>query len=280
MYKDRYFEVSPGIKLRYIDEGQGRPIVFVPGWMFSADVFERQIDYFKKRYRCIAIDPRCHGKSTITREGNSYDQQGEDLGKLVEHLKLRDIVLAGWSFGAIACWAYAEQFGFLNIAASVTIDNSPRSISDDENEYRAGSLDNLRNDHHDSLCSRENYFKFMEGFVDSKLYEGVIDADYRRMLINTACRIPFDVADLMYVDGWLADKREIVKKLDKAIPSLLYIANDRKEAGVPFMKREYPNTEIHAFGMHMMFHEYADKFNEIMDKFIEHRTKMKYECKN
>lgn len=269
MYKDNYFEVEPGIKLRYIDEGQGRPILFIPGWSFSADVFYKQIEYFKKSYRCIAVDPRSHGKSTITRVGNSYNKQGEDIGKLVEHLELKDVVLAGWSFGAIACWAYAEQFGVDNIAALITMDNSPRSISDDEKEYRAGTLVELRNAHNDCLCTGEAYRKFMEGFADGLLYENTMDRLERDKIIDTSCSIPCDIADLLYIDGWLADKREIVKKLDQSVPSLLIIANYRKDTGVPYMKANYPNTEIHAFGMHMMFHEYADKFNGIVNTFLE-----------
>lgn len=269
MYKDNYFEVSSNVNLRYIDEGEGQPIVFVPGWTFSADVFEHQIEYFKHNYRCVAVDPRCHGKSTITREGNSYNQQGKDIGKLIDYLKLKNIILVGWSFGALACWAYAEQYGISNIAASVTMDNSPRSISDDVKEYRAGTLDDLRSAHDNSLCTPEAYRKFMEGFADGLLYKEGIDIAYKNELIETSCRIPCDIADLLYIDGWLADKRKIVKQLDAAIPSLLIIADYRKDAGVPYMKAEYTNTEIHAFGMHMMFREYSDKFNRILDSFIE-----------
>ena len=94
-FQDRYFEVVPGVDLRYVDEGEGRPIVFVPGYSFSIDVFEHQIEYFRRDFRCIAVDPRCHGKSTITHFGNTYDQQGADLGRFIEGLGLKDVVLAG-----------------------------------------------------------------------------------------------------------------------------------------------------------------------------------------
>ena len=46
MAQDRYFEVEPGVLLRYIDAGEGQPIVFVPGWSFSANSFDAQIAYF------------------------------------------------------------------------------------------------------------------------------------------------------------------------------------------------------------------------------------------
>ncbi|MDY5221539.1 MAG: alpha/beta fold hydrolase [Aristaeellaceae bacterium] len=269
MAQDRYFEVEPGVLLRYIDAGEGQPIVFVPGWSFSANSFDAQIAYFSKAYRCIAVDPRCHGKSTITWRGNSYDQQGADLAKLIDALGLKHVVLAGWSFGALACWAYLEQRGFDNVAAVVIMDNSPRSISDDPQEYRAGTLEDLRGAHLNSLCSPQAYRGFMGEFADGLLYEGAMSAELREHLIDESCRIPSEIADALYVDGWLADKREICRKLDATVPWLLVIANYRKDAGVPYMQANYPHVQIDAFGMHMMFHEYPDRFNARMEEFLK-----------
>lgn len=124
-HQDHFFEVVPGVALHYVDVGEGRPIVFVPGFSFPIDVFEKQIAYFSKFFRCIAVDPRCHGKSTITHLGNTYDQQGADLGRFINGLGLKNVVLAAWSFGALSAWAYVEQFGLSNVAAVITIDNSP-----------------------------------------------------------------------------------------------------------------------------------------------------------
>lgn len=271
MKKDCYLHVEPNVKIHYYDEGTGRPLVFIPGWMFNCDVFEKQFAYFSKIYRCIAMDPRSQGKSSITEKKNSYVQQGDDIHSLIDHLKLNNVVLIGWSFGAIACWNYLEKFGFEKISGSVTIDNSPRSITDDEKEYRAGTIDGLRKDHQNSLCSDKAFRQFMGGFADQLLYENKMDPEYRQELIDSACNTPCEIADILYVDGWLSDKREIVHKIDNTIPSLLYIANYRKKTGVPYMKKEYPNTEIHAFGMHMMFNEYPDKFNEILENFIRNK---------
>jgi hypothetical protein len=42
----QYLEVSPGIELHYWDLGSGTPLVLVPGWTFTADVFVNQIREF------------------------------------------------------------------------------------------------------------------------------------------------------------------------------------------------------------------------------------------
>ena len=268
MIQDRYFEVEPGVLLRYIDAGEGQPILFVPGWSFSANSFDRQIESFARDYRCVAVDPRCHGKSSITWRGNRYGQQGADIGNLIDFLGLKRVVLAGWSFGALACWAYLEQRGFENVAAVVTMDNSPRSISDDAEEYRAGTLDNLRSDHLNCLSSPRAYRKFMGDFADSLLYEGEMPPGLRAQIIDESCRIPCEIADALYVDGWLADKRDICREIDARVPWLVVVANYRKDAGVPYMRANYPHAQVEAFGMHMMFHEYPDRFNARMREFL------------
>lgn len=268
-YQDRYFEVMPGVDLRYVDVGEGRPIVFVPGYSFSIDVFEKQIDALSSSWRCIAVDPRCHGKSTITYLGNTYDQQGADLGRFIEGLGLKDVVLAGWSFGALAVWAYVEQFGLDNVAGVITFDNSPRSLTPDPAEYQAGAFDGLLNDNKNAFKSPASLRNFMSGFCDGLLYEGDLDPALKQQLVDTACRIPVDVMHLLYADGWLADKREVCHKIDESVPSLLIIANYRKDVGVPYMKANYPHTRVEAFGMHMMFHEYPDKTNAIVEEFLK-----------
>jgi non-heme chloroperoxidase len=44
-------EVEPGISLYYSDEGKGTPILFVPGWTMSSEVFARQQAAFAKTHR-------------------------------------------------------------------------------------------------------------------------------------------------------------------------------------------------------------------------------------
>jgi pimeloyl-ACP methyl ester carboxylesterase len=265
---EHYFEVEPGIELHYIDEGEGRPIVFVPGWTFSVDVFEKQIEFFSKRYRVIAVDPRNHGKSTISVVRNTYDVQGEDLAKLIDHLQLKDIVLIGWSFGGLALWSYVEQQGVGNLSAAVAIDVSPRTLSSDPNEWVAGALEDLIQVHNHSLDSASHYRDFIDFFAENLLFEHPITEEEKARFTAPSLQIPHQIADALYVDGWLADKKAAAKTVDQAVPSLTFISSARAETGVPYVQAEFPNSEIHVFGNHQLFWEYADKFNQILDQFL------------
>jgi pimeloyl-ACP methyl ester carboxylesterase len=50
-------EVEPGSRLYYSDEGKGTPILFVPGWTMSSEVFAKQQAAFAKTHRVIVLDP-------------------------------------------------------------------------------------------------------------------------------------------------------------------------------------------------------------------------------
>ena len=52
-----YLEIEPGVELYYVDRGQGTPLIFVPGWTFTHEVFVHQIEHFAKTHRVIAFDP-------------------------------------------------------------------------------------------------------------------------------------------------------------------------------------------------------------------------------
>jgi pimeloyl-ACP methyl ester carboxylesterase len=58
-----YVELQDGVKLWYIEKGEGTPVVFVHGYWISSWEFEKEIDYFSQWYRAIAFDLPGHGRS-------------------------------------------------------------------------------------------------------------------------------------------------------------------------------------------------------------------------
>lgn len=70
----------------------------------------------------------------MTVDGNNYHQHGVDLHHLITSLALRNIALAGWSFGALSAWSYIDQFGLDRVKASVSIDMPPVPLSAGEND--------------------------------------------------------------------------------------------------------------------------------------------------
>ncbi|MBW1756594.1 MAG: alpha/beta hydrolase, partial [Deltaproteobacteria bacterium] len=90
-------EVEPGSSIYYVDEGKGTPILFVPGWTMTSEVFAKQQAAFAKTHRVIVLDPRGQGRSSKNGSQYTYIQQGNDIDKLIQHLGVDKFVLVGWS---------------------------------------------------------------------------------------------------------------------------------------------------------------------------------------
>ena len=59
-----YFEHC-GAKLHYEEKGVGKALIFLHGAAWDLRQWDRQMEVFSSHYRVIAIDARCHGKSTL-----------------------------------------------------------------------------------------------------------------------------------------------------------------------------------------------------------------------
>jgi len=101
--EDRFFE-SNGVKIRYVVEGQGEPVLLIHG--FSADlernwVGPRLFSTLAKSYRTIAYDNRGHGKSEKPHDPMQYGKElVEDAVRLLDHLDVKRAHVVGYSMGA------------------------------------------------------------------------------------------------------------------------------------------------------------------------------------
>jgi len=120
--KSAFIKTSDGIRIHYVEAGQGRAIVFIPGWMMPEWIWEKQIDELSKKYRVIAVDPRSQGESDKPTYGHLPETRARDYKELVDQLGLKQPVLVGWSMGCGELLSYVEQFGEDGIGGLVLVD--------------------------------------------------------------------------------------------------------------------------------------------------------------
>ena len=87
--------------MNYIDEGQGRPVIFVHGNMTWSFMFRRIIEALKDTNRCIAMDHLGFGLSDKPPKAN-YSPEGhaKRFALLMSQLNLNDITLVVHDAGA------------------------------------------------------------------------------------------------------------------------------------------------------------------------------------
>lgn len=89
-----------GARIFFTDTGgDGEPIVFSHGLLFSGAMFDAQIAHFRDRHRCIAFDHRGQGKSGATDDGYDIDTLTDDAASLIRHLDIAPCHFVGLSMG-------------------------------------------------------------------------------------------------------------------------------------------------------------------------------------
>ncbi len=98
------------IKLNYIEQGQGQPLILLHGNGESCDYFEHQIPFFAGDYRVIAIDTRGHGKSPRGEKPFTIKQFAEDLHDFMDEKGIEKANLLGFSDGGNIALTFALKY--------------------------------------------------------------------------------------------------------------------------------------------------------------------------
>ena len=266
----KYIEVEPGVRIHYEDRGEGDPIVFIPGWTFTTEVYSNQMDYFSQTHRTIAVDPRSHGRSTVTVNGNNYETHGEDLIKIIETLDLRNVVLVGWSAGCAPLWEYFKREGISRLKGMIFIDLPVKLLSCNPEDWVEGSLDAISTIYTTYMKSSQGQQDFIEFYTKNVMLEREPTPEELRWIVEQSLKTPYQIASILFAFIMFSNYFDEAKQVDKSsLPALYIIGRYWEDIAVPYMKRHFPNTKTAVLGGHMMFWEYPKEFNEIVDRFLK-----------
>ncbi|MDJ0391291.1 alpha/beta hydrolase [Roseomonas sp. E05] len=121
------FVTSDGARLSYWEAGQGRPLVFMPGWSANGAEFVNVMYLLSRHYHVYVLDPRNQGLSQRVDYGTRISRFAVDLKEFADHLRLQSADFVGWSMGASVLWSYIDLFGTGRIRRLAIIDE-PISI--------------------------------------------------------------------------------------------------------------------------------------------------------
>jgi len=262
-----YIEVEPGVDIYYEERGQGPAVVIVPGWTFTTEVFGYQLEGLSANHRVVVFDPRSQGRSTVTSVGNDYATHASDLAGVMEALNLRDVVLVGWSFGALTTWGYVRKNGVDNVKCHVCVDMSPLPLSVNADDWTEGSLDEIAGVF-PLIRTSSGQREFVAGYAREIMVQRKLLPAEMKWIVDQSAMSPHWVATLLFASGVFSNHMEEARLLDEKRPSLFIIAEHWAEKAGAFIEKHFPNTDKAVLGGHMMFWEHPDRFNETLENFI------------
>jgi pimeloyl-ACP methyl ester carboxylesterase len=219
-----------GVTLSGEELGDGPPVVLLHGLTAT----RRYVTMGSKAlpragYRTISYDARGHGESSPAVEASAYEYRDlvDDLGAVLDSLRLDRVALAGASMGAHTAMAFALAFPE-RVAALVQITpaymGAPRSDSADLAEWdrlaeglRSGGVD---------------------GFLDA--YEPAVDDRYRDTVLTVVRqrlerhRHPEAVADALHVVPRSLAFEGLEELEAVEIPTLVVASRDEADPGHPY----------------------------------------------
>jgi len=214
-------ENSGDIELYYEDHGSGQPVVLIHGYPLSGASWEKQVPVLLDAgYRVITYDRRGFGKSSQPTTGYNYDTFAEDLRALLNQLKLRDVVLAGFSMGGGEVARYLGKYGSKGVSKAVIIAGVPPYLlkTADNPEGVDGSVfDGIRKavsaDRYAFFTGFFQNFYNTDVFLGKRVSEQAVQASWNIAAGASA------TASLACVATWHEDFRKDLTRID--VPTLV-----------------------------------------------------------
>ena len=97
-------------KIRYSDEGKGRVIVLLHGFLESLEIWKEFSTKLSKRFRVISIDLPGHGKTPSIGYIHTMELMAECVKAVMDSLHLRKYIVVGHSMGGYVALAFGELF--------------------------------------------------------------------------------------------------------------------------------------------------------------------------
>ncbi|MGD6969307.1 alpha/beta fold hydrolase [Rossellomorea vietnamensis] len=264
-----YIEVEPGVELFVQDTGSGNPIVLIPGFTFTTEVFSEQVKHFSKTHRTIVMDPRSHGRSTMTVHGNDYVTHGTDLHKVLKQLKVENPTIAGWSFGCLTVWEYIRQFGTEGIKSLVLIDMPPKSLSlRQDQEWVEGPLDDMAAAYTNYLRNPKGQRDFISAYAKGVMVQRDLKEEELGWIVEQSLRTPYYIAAHLFSSGLFSDYRVEAAASSETLPTLYVVAEHWAETATRYLSKLTPKASVEVLGGHLMFWEHSEKFNEMVEGFL------------
>jgi non-heme chloroperoxidase len=214
-------ENSGDIELYYEDHGSGQPVVLIHGYPLSGASWERQVPVLLEAgYRVITYDRRGFGKSSQPTTGYNYDTFAEDLHALLNQLKLRDVVLAGFSMGGGEVARYLGKYGSKGVSKAVIIAGVPPYLlktADNPEGVDASVFDGIR-----KAVSADRYAFFTDFFQNFYNTDVFLGKRVSEQAVQASWNIAAGAsatASLACVATWHEDFRDDLKRID--VPTLV-----------------------------------------------------------
>ncbi len=255
------FVDSEGVRIHYIaaksNPAKKLSILFVPGVMMPAWIWERQIAYFSKDYRVAAIEPRSQGDSDKVMEGHNAFMMAKDIQAVVETLNLEPFILVGWSIGVSQVLNYAAHFATEKLKGLVLVDGI--AGIDPTVSFYPSIVEFWSQFQMDRTANTKKFIKM--------IFKKTYTEEYYEKLTEVALRTPTDTVMTLLYNYILQDFRSLLPKIQT--PTYMAVIDGPRTEYMKQIQKSFPNCNLEVFQSgHAIFVDEPERFNHSLEAFI------------
>jgi non-heme chloroperoxidase len=269
IHKIDSFVESQGVKIHYlainINDRKKASLLFVPGVMMPAWIWEKQLEYFSKNYRVVAMDPRSQGDSEQSSEGHYAFSLAKDIKAVVDKLELESLVLVGWSLGVPEVVNYAAHFSSKELIGLVLVDGLV-GIDPSVPFYQA-TVDYWAQLQVDRIPKTREFIH--------NIFKQPQSEAYFEKLLEAALHTPTNTVMTLIDNYLLQDFRSLLPRID--VPTLIATVEGPRLGYMQKMRSLIHDSRLEIFPLagHALFVDQPEKFNHLLEDFVKNIKNIK-----
>lgn len=255
-----------GVKLAYYVYGKGEPtLIFVVAWIWTAEFWLPQVNYFSQNFKMVTVDMRGTGKSDKPTDNYTLDLYVEDLNSIIEELQEENIILIGECIGASIAVKYVAKYPG-KVSKLVLVSGSPKFMATED--FPHGFSQHEAEQQFAAL--EKSYPIWLRGFLELIFPEP--GTEYlKEWAFRMSQKTPKTIASNSLKNLFEADLRPLLKRIN--IPTLIMNGqNDGavRPKGAEYMHKNIQESKMYTFNDigHFPSITAAEKFNKILKEFI------------
>lgn len=124
-FESKTFQTSDGVTIHYLQKGTGKPLILMPGWSASVDVYRMNAEVLSQKYTVYVYENRGHGRSQTPEYGYRISRLAKDAYEFQQSLGLEKANWVAHSMGCTVMWSMIDLFGQDHFDKLILVDEAP-----------------------------------------------------------------------------------------------------------------------------------------------------------
>jgi len=268
-----YVTAADGTKIYYRTAGHGPvTLLFVEGWMATTDAYDKEFAHFadSDKVTFVSFDMRGQGKSGTPLQGYDMVTKADDIEAVLDAVGNEKVAIGGWSWGSLDAMSWIEHHGKNGRLAGALILDGPVKVlgaekpgawgwydTDDDNGWRQAY----------SMGPMGDY----EGYIKESAGGGMDNptaadtAFFAAMMHQTSPLVALATNEI----GAYVDFTPTAEWAAQHVPFLVFANAEWGDTAKAWTAAHLPGATFASFGKHAFFYEYPDRFNAVLDTWLQ-----------